>query len=206
MTRTLVARGPVAVSPSSCSTFAPPASARKPSRATSALLSRGERRRRHRLAGIAAHPLSGRSEAPFHPSAPRRAELGQAAGPVPGVEQAPQDSHERHAVGAGVGHASTSLRQTAPAARPTRSRRWLTLTAGYAAATPARMDRAARPQRCYDLPRRPRERDLAKARSLITPAAPRARSRISALTGCCGGGMTNRPRLTHRILTFGASG
>jgi hypothetical protein len=68
------------------------------------------------------------------------------------------------------------------------------------------MDRTARPQRCYDLRRRPCERDLAKARSLITPAAPRARSRISALTGCCGGGMTNRPRLTHRILTFGASG
>ena len=61
------------------------------------------RPRRHRRVGIAAHPVSGRGEVPFHRSAESRAEhrLGQAAGRVAAVERPRQDNHERHAVGAG---------------------------------------------------------------------------------------------------------
>ena len=138
--------GPVGVSPGSYSSLPPPASARKPSRATTAWLSRdgsgGDG------IGSLVSPLtrrSARSEVPLQPSAKLHVEhrLGQAAGAS--VQQPRQDSSERHEVRAGVGHASTSLRQTGPAARPTRSRRQLTLTAEEPRRPPGR---CSRPRRC----------------------------------------------------------
>jgi hypothetical protein len=90
MTPSLGAAAPVAVSPRSHSTFAPPASARKPSRATSARLSRGANG--GDSIGSLAVPLTRRPGAAScrHPSAKRRVEdhLGQAAGRVAGLNSA----------------------------------------------------------------------------------------------------------------------
>jgi hypothetical protein len=135
-------------------------------------VARPQRRRRHRRASIAAHPLSGRGEVPVHRSAERGAEHrhGQAAGRVAAVERPRQDSHQRHAVGAGR---SCSNEPTPD--RPSGSPDAMAADAhGHVAATtPARVDRAARPQRCCDHRRGPRERDFEGAARSSRP--PRAR-------------------------------
>jgi hypothetical protein len=96
MTRTLVAWARVAVSPGSNSTVAPGERATAVARDERVAVARPQRRRRHRRVGVAADPLSGRGEVPFHRSAERGAEhrLGQAAGRVAGVERPRHDSHE----------------------------------------------------------------------------------------------------------------
>ena len=86
MTRTLVAWVRVAVSPSSNSTVAPAASVRRPSRATSASLSRGRNGGDGIGAvGIAAHPLSGRGEVPSID--PQSAALSTASDRPPGASR-----------------------------------------------------------------------------------------------------------------------
>jgi hypothetical protein len=128
-------------------------------------VARPQRRRRHRRVGIAAHPLSGRGEVPFHRSAERGAEhrLGQAAGRVAAVERPRQDSHQRRAVGAGRS-CSNEPTPDRPSGSPDAMAAAADAHGRVAATTPARVDRAARPQRCCDHRRGPRERDFAKAR------------------------------------------
>jgi hypothetical protein len=127
----LVAWARVAVSPSSNSTVAPAASVRRPSRATSASLSRG----RNGGDGIGAlvSPLTRCPGAARCPSIdPQSAALSTASDRPPGASR-PLNGPVKTVISgvplALVGHAPTSLRQIGPAARPTRWRRLLTLTA-----------------------------------------------------------------------------
>jgi hypothetical protein len=127
----LVAWARVAVSPSSNSTVAPSASVRTPSRATSASLSRG----RNGGDGIGAlvSPLTRCPGAARCPSIdPQSAALSTASDRPPGAS-CPLNGPVKTVISgmplALVGHAPTSLRQIGPAARPTRWRRLLTLTA-----------------------------------------------------------------------------
>jgi hypothetical protein len=112
---------------------------RKPSRARRAWLARGGSGGDG--IGSLVSPLSRCPGAAscLPPSARRRVEdhLGQAARARRGAKQLRQDSHARHGVGARVGHASTSLRQTGPAARPTRWRRRLTPLQGTVPQAPS---------------------------------------------------------------------
>jgi hypothetical protein len=90
MTRALVAWGPVAVARLLLDPRAVGERAQAVARDERLAVARQQRRRRQRLVGIAADPLSGRSEVPVHRSAKRRAEqrLGGAAGASRGLNGA----------------------------------------------------------------------------------------------------------------------